>query len=69
MLEVVALGAEVILKFRAWVESLAGWERDEPYLRACGRFLSPNDVLREMEAGTACGKLLQEAEEKLMRRG
>lgn len=62
------MGAEVILRYRAWVESLPVFERDERYLKFQDRFWTPNEVLSEMEAGTPTGKLLQEAEEKLMRR-
>ncbi|MBA7658119.1 hypothetical protein ES703_66067 [subsurface metagenome] len=68
MLEVVATGAEVILRFRAWVESLPLSERDMPYLSFQDKLWTPLEVLREMEAGTPAGKLLQEAEEKLLRR-
>jgi len=52
-----------------WVESLPLSERDIPYLSFQDRLWTPNEVLREMLAGTPAGKLLQDAEEKLLRRG
>lgn len=63
------MGAEGIRRYRAWVESLPSWERDEPYLPFKEKFLTPNEVLRLMELGTPEGLELQAAEEKLMRRG
>ncbi len=63
------MGIEVIERYRGWIGGLSVYERDESYLSFQGRLWSPNEVLREMEAGTPAGKLLQEAEEKLMRRG
>lgn len=63
------MGAEAIRRYRAWVESLPSWERDEPYLQFKGKFLTPNEVLRLMELGTPEGLELQAAEEKLMGRG
>lgn len=58
-----------MVRYRAWIASLPVFERDKPYLRACGRWLSPNEALREMELGTDCGKTLLRSEELLMRRG
>lgn len=62
------MGAEVIARYREWVESLPVSERDMPYLKFQDRFWTPNEVLKAMELGTPEGKKLQEAEEKLMRR-
>ena len=63
------MGAEAIARYRKWVESLPPFERDSPYLSFQGRFWTPNEVLKEMEAGTPTGKLLQAAEEKAMGHG
>jgi hypothetical protein len=60
--------AEVIARYRAWVNSLPVFERDQPYLSFQGRYWTPNQVLREMELGTPTGKQLIAAEQKLMRR-
>lgn len=58
------MGKEAIEKYRRFVNALPDYERDKPYLVVGGRFLSPLDVLREMEAGTPLGRRLQEAEER-----
>ena len=63
------MGAEVLARYRTWVNSLPVFERDQVYLSFKGRFWTPNEVLRAMELGTPEGKELQEAEEKLMGRG
>ena len=62
------MGIEVIERYRKWVAGLPIYERDEPYLSFQERLWTPNEVLSAMEAGSPAGKLLQEAEEKLMRR-
>ena len=61
--------AEVIARYRDWVNSLPVFERDQPYLSFQGRLWTPNEVLRAMELGTSEGKLLLSAEQKLMGRG
>jgi hypothetical protein len=61
--------AEVIARYRAWVNSLPVFARDDPYLNYQGKWWSPNEVLREMELGTPAGKHFIEAEQKLMEQG
>ncbi len=42
--------------FRVWVDSLPVEQRNLPFIHVLGTSISPEDLLREMEADTAIGQ-------------
>lgn len=60
------MGKLAIERMKSWIQRLPAGEADIPYKYAFNRMWTPNEVLREMIAGSPEGKTFQEEEEKLL---
>jgi len=46
-------------RVRAWIQKIPKVERDAPIIRYRGKYWTPDEILREVEAGTPTGRELQ----------
>jgi len=53
-------------KVREWVSKLPESERNKPIIYYRGRFWTPNEILKEVEAGSEIGEELQNLLEKIV---